>query len=556
LVIAVVDRLLQAYFYFYISLFLTDYSFLGTGFKMSNISGFTGGLLIFFLARYLLGRDTFSHTPVLRQLRKIYSLEDKKLIFSATAALFILFSVLSITRHLSFSSGSYDLGIFDQAVWNTLKGDIMFSSIKMNMNLLGDHFEPALFLFVPLYAIWPSPIVLLVGQSLLLALSLIPFYLICKEKISSRFLIFSLIIAYMFSKPLRGVALSDFHLEAFVVPILFWLYYFILKKKDFLLWVFVVLLVSCKEDAAFLVSALGLFVFFSLKRRRLGLTLFIFGIASWIFLTKVFIPYFNFAHKYPYMDRLPFGLTYADNLNAVLRKPGILLETLGRGEKIEYIIQMLGPLGFISLLSPSHYILLAVPLLKNIFPLDIAYQGYWGVGSHYTAMVIPFVFISATAGAAFLMKKLRLKHAGVWIGIFITACTLFFFGKTDGNKLAKFMQGMKRYKSREVIGYLNMVPKDATVATNFNLVPHMSERKYIYEWNPDNPKTWLQEYILLSEHLMEYVYPGGKAQRIHFDTELFKRHGFKQVFVSDDGSFYVFKNKHYDKKLVEQISPN
>lgn len=82
-----------------------------------------------------------------------------------------MYSALAIRRHLTFHSAGWDLGIFEQAVRNyaafrppivILKGE--------GYNLLGDHFHPILVTLAPLYRLFPSPITLLVAQSVLLAL--------------------------------------------------------------------------------------------------------------------------------------------------------------------------------------------------------------------------------------------------------------------------------------------------------------------------------------------------------------------------------------------------
>jgi hypothetical protein len=56
-----------------------------------------------------------------------------------------------------------DLAILDQALWGASHGHGLFSSV-LQEHLLGDHFEPGILLFVPLYRIVPTAAWLLVGQ--------------------------------------------------------------------------------------------------------------------------------------------------------------------------------------------------------------------------------------------------------------------------------------------------------------------------------------------------------------------------------------------------------
>src|SRR5215510_10037497 len=82
---------------------------------------------------------------------------------------FLVLAVSAGARHLGGHSGFYDLGVMDNIVWQTVHGRLFFYP-QYGMSYFGDHFAVILFLFVPLYAIWAHPLVLLGGQALALAL--------------------------------------------------------------------------------------------------------------------------------------------------------------------------------------------------------------------------------------------------------------------------------------------------------------------------------------------------------------------------------------------------
>ncbi|MDD5165809.1 MAG: DUF2079 domain-containing protein [Candidatus Omnitrophica bacterium] len=486
-------------------------------------------------------------------LRNISRLSDKTLLFTSILILFITLSVLSIARHLSFSSGSSDLGIFDQAIWNTAQGNILFSSLKGNINLLGDHFEPVLLVIAPLYKIWPSVSVLLILQSFLLAFAILPLYLIANKILKARFLIFAFIISYILSEPMRGVGLSDFHPECFIIPLLFWVYYFLLEKKNLWLFFIVSLLLLCKEDVSFLIIAFGIFTLFFQKRFKTGSALCAIGIAAWVLETKFIIPYFNPSGTYPYMDRFPFGLTYVENLKVVSENPLLLVNLFFQKTKIIYCLKLLGPVVFLPLLSPAHYILIAIPLFKNLLPVNVNFSGFYDITSHYTAGIIPFIYIGAIYGAGWLAKKLHLRKASLFIGGFVLLSSLFFYGKTDGHQLAKFIKGIKNNHSIEKLSYFQLVPGEASVATNFNLVPHLSHRKYIFEWSPYSQASKISEYLVIDMNLLGYLSPSDTANIALYFAEI-KNIGYRKVFSTLDDKFLIFHNPGIDKTLVERIS--
>jgi uncharacterized membrane protein len=557
----ILDILLTLYLYFYLGLFITDYSFILSvlykkfKFPLTAISNVTGPTIIFIFLLFLrwsLGRKSFSNSQFIRKIKKI-DLDDKVLILLTFIVIFLILAILSIVRHFSLSSGASDLGIFDQAIWNTAQGDILFSSLKGNINLLGDHFEPILLLIGPLYKLWPNVIVLFILQSLLLASAIFPLYLIAKERLKERFLIFVFIISFILSKPLRGVGLSDFHPESFILPLLFWAYYFLVKRRNIPLFISIFFLLLCKEDVTFLVASLGIFALILQKRARLGISLFILGISLWFIETKIIIPHFNLPGNFMYMNRLPFGLTYMDNIKTIINKPTLLGNLFLNKAKVEYIIKLFGPVGFLSFLSPPHYILVAVPLLRNLMPVNPNFSGWYKVTSHYTASVVPFIYIAAIYGAGRLIDKIHHKKTSLFISLIIIFSSLMFYGKTDAYKFSRFLNTMTASHTLDKLSYLRLVPRNASVATNFNLVPHMSHRKYIFEWNPQAKTSSIVEYIVIDKSLLGYLSRDDVNKIEPYFNNIIKL-GYKQIFSSPDKTFLIFHNPNIDKSLVEKVS--
>ena len=558
LIIKILDSLLILYFFFYLGLFITDYSFIPLILRLpvnriSNIIWPTILFMFLLLLRWAIDKKGFPESALIRKIKKIGNLSDKMLLSFGVIAVFIIFTALGVARHLSLSSGTWDLGVFDQAIWNTAQGDILFSSIKNNINLLGDHFEPILLFIAPLYKFWPSAYVLVILQSLLLASAIIPLYLIARYRLKERLVIFAFVISYILSRPLRGVGLSDFHPECFILPLLFWAYYFLITRKNALLFLALIFLLLCKEDTAFLISGLSIFVFFFQKRIKLGLSLFILGIVMWVLITKIIIPHFNPLHQYDYMNRLPFGSTYKDNIKAIINNPLLLSRLILDKKKIEYCIKLFAPLGFLSLLSPAHYILIAIPLFKNLLPVNSS--GFYNITSHYTAGVIPFAYISAIYGAGWVIYKIQFKKTSLLLVFFIIFSSLLFYGKTDGHKFARFLNTIRNNRTLEKLSYLNRIPKDASVSTNFNLVPHLSHRKYVFEWAPQSRTSYIAEYIVLDLTLLEYLcVPKGDMATVleSYFSDIAKR-GYQRVFSSPDKTFLIFHNPDTDKSLVEKV---
>jgi uncharacterized membrane protein len=250
------------------------------------------------------------------------------------------------------------------------------------------------------------------------------------------------------------------------------------------------------------------------------------------------------------MNRLPFGLSYADNLKAIFENPSLLPRLLFQKEKLLYCLKLFGSVGFLPLLSPVYYILIATPLLKNL----LGVQGNFNdITAHYTAGIIPFLYISSIYGVGWITDRVRSRKSILFISSLITLSSLFFYGKTDGHKLSRFIGSIKSNNSFQKITYLRLVPQNASVSTNFNLVPHLSHRKYIFQWNPRFQITYVAEYLVIDMSLLEYLSKKDISQ-IGLFFEDIKKKEYKELFCSPDNKFFIFHNPNIDKTLTEKAA--
>src|SRR6476661_2020762 len=56
----------------------------------------------------------------------------------------------TLGRHAAYQSNAYDLGFFNQIIWNTSQGRF-FETSFVKYNFLGQHFDPVLLVFAALY---------------------------------------------------------------------------------------------------------------------------------------------------------------------------------------------------------------------------------------------------------------------------------------------------------------------------------------------------------------------------------------------------------------------
>ena len=69
-------------------------------------------------------------------------------------AAWAVFSWALLARHRAGYSAAYDLGFFDQIVWNTAHGR-WFATSFLKYNFAGEHMEPVLLLYAAVYRFVP-----------------------------------------------------------------------------------------------------------------------------------------------------------------------------------------------------------------------------------------------------------------------------------------------------------------------------------------------------------------------------------------------------------------
>lgn len=562
LAVNIFDFFINFYFFFFITLFITDYSFILSPLNkrfsylpndISNISVQTIVLAFLLLIRWFINKNSFQEISFIRVLKRAARLSDSKILIAIFITFLTIFLAIGIARHWAFSSAGYDLGVYDHSIWNTTKGDILFSSLDGNISHLGAHFEPVLILIAPLYLIWPNAIVLIILQALALGLAIFPLYLIAKNKLGSRLLVFAFIFAYCLSRSVRGVGLLDFHPDSFLVPLIFFCYYCLITKRTTWALVSIFLMLLCKEDVTIIVAGLGIFVWFFQKRYKFASLLLLISVLGWLIETNLIIPHFANTKNYSCLSWLPFGQTYAQNINAVINKPSLLKDLFFGPGKINFYVKLFGPLGFISFLSPQHFVLFLLPLLEHILG-SIGHPGMQTISSHYPAHTMPFIFIAAISGASllieFLLKKPKWenkrRNLNIVVSIYIILFSLLFFGKSDGHKFAKFIKGVEELRAKEIILSLRVIPADASVFAVNRLIPSLSHRKYIYIWKGLKNFRYNTEYVVLHRDLLDKE--SGQVSNILY---VLNQQGYKNILAEKDGPLYILFNEKFDRSQLE-----
>jgi uncharacterized membrane protein len=324
---------------------------------------------------------------------------------------FAAYLIISLSKYFQLAPGSWDLGIYTEYVKQIAHLHAPVVPIRgPGFNLLGDHFQPIVGLLAPFFRLVPSPVTLLVAQALLTAVSVLP---VCQaaRALLGRRVSWAVGAAYAFSWGLQQMIAFDFHEIAFAIPLLAFSLAALARRRLVPAVAWALPLVFVKEDQGFTVAAIGLVMGGTAAVARLraargrdtagveparwawaAALLAVWGLGWSVFEIAVIIPHFNAAHQYPYWDK---GGVIGPHSHPALSAVAHQLAVSGH-EKLWTTYLVLLPTAFLALRSPL--VLIAAPSLLLRFLSTNDY--YWGTGWHYSATLMPIVFLAAVDGMA------------------------------------------------------------------------------------------------------------------------------------------------------------
>lgn len=394
----------------------------------------------------------------------------------------LYFTTASFLRYTNFFTGRFDLGNMDQTVWNTLHGRIFQLTDPNGTNImsrLGTHADFLLALLSPFYLAWPDPRMLLLIQTLTLAIGAIFVYLIAKKVLNNKTLSLIIALSFLLNPSIQNSNLYDFHAVTLATTFFLGAWYFLGRKKY--IWTFVMLVFAglTKEEAWIVVGFFGIYISIFQNRRVLGLLTTVFSFGLFYLLVWKFIPLARGGQHFALSYYSDFGNTPTTVIKNIFLSPKIILKIIFEKSRIIYIYNLLFPVGFISLLAPQ-FLLFALPdlginILSNNGQLrEIFYQ--------YTAIISPFLFIALIHGLSRAKKIFpKLDTFFYWYLIIFTFLGTYYLGPLPGTVHQNVDMFVKQQAdNHEIEAFLRGIPRNLSVAATNNIGSHLSHRQLIY----------------------------------------------------------------------------
>lgn len=452
-------------------------------------------------------------------------------IFLFAVAIYSLFFLsIVILRYSSHHIGFFDFGIYDFRIWQIHDISWIEWHEKLKSAVMG-YFQPILVVYSILYDFGIDPVILNILQAVTVLSGIIPLYLIAKNKIRSHLLILSVLLIYLLYPATQFNIAVDFHPDHLIIPILFWCYYLIEKEKYY--WTIPLVLIgyTLKEPLILAIAFMGLYIGGVKRKYVFGFVVFFISLVVFYIVTFAITP--------------GEAIARSNSFGYIFEPEGLFpfLQEVLRFEKWRFPFFLLFPLLFLPLLKFKVF-LPALPLLIiHIISTNIHHQN---VASHYTAGIIPPVFVALISAISYLYDRFKERITiGIlsWIVILLLAfnvahspspLAVAFWNKAWSYGKWHYSMYIKSEHERLLEDVINLIPDDpqVKVVTHSEIYHKKLAHRYFYRPFPEG---WQEaDYIILDNTRGPYLSDGrdevGYQQKLQ---ELKDNPEFKVIFNKD-----------------------
>ncbi len=422
---------------------------------------------------------------------------------------FIIFTLVNIYRfNNSCFFNPQDFAIYNQTFWNTIQGRL-FENSTYGSNF-ACHNSPFYFLLVPFYFLFPHPLTLSILKTLLLSLSVIPFYLILKDIFKENISCLFLGLSFLFFPFLVSQNFTPPHEISFLPFFLLFTYYFFRKNKFLPFLIFLILSLSIKENVSLIAIMFGLYSLFCKRTLRWVLSPILLG-TIWGILSLFIILHFqkiyqanpNSAWFFVVLKKRYLPQQGKPFLSSILR--GLSYSNLAQPYFFNLVLHLLRPLGIIlPFLSPVS--ILGVPglLLNSLSDRP----GNFSVFMHYNIITSCFLLIGASEGIKKLTKFRLMKKLNFREEILKVLISIFIFSSIIIHTSSWLTSGILSCKHNKkyietVKEALALIPKEASVSVPSDLAVWISARKKYSLLKERRPEDY--DYILTNTEKLEWL---------------------------------------------------
>ncbi|UCH33648.1 MAG: DUF2079 domain-containing protein, partial [Armatimonadota bacterium] len=330
----------------------------------------------------------------------------------AAGAIGVLSLVVAL-RQLLFGEHISDVYLFQQGLWTTLHGGGLFHVSDEGGSHFGTHWSPILFALLPLYAVWPSAVPLLILQSAAMAAAAFPVHAILRRTWPEGEAL-ALAAGLLLLPAMLGSTLWQFHEVAFGVAAFLAALMYFERGRPLRFALFAALALLVKES---FVVPVALFSLYAAARRRgwRWVVLPAVGAAAYGAVTiGLIMPHFRteesgrpFRYLYGYLGQTP-----TEAARYLASHPGRAVRLLTRGRNRIYLEEISKPYGYVVPLGASPVIFGAPDALAVI----LAQPSPWPMRdptAHYSMLIAAALLVAFGSSVSSLKRRLGISGSAL-----------------------------------------------------------------------------------------------------------------------------------------------
>ena len=432
------------------------------------------------------------HNSPIKQYLERYRKLLTYVILSLATLYVVYLSVVFVYKVKTFDGSTFDIGLFSQ-MFHRMSTDLSAITTLERDRVLSHfavHISPIFYLMLPFYKFFPHVETLEVLQIWVVFSAVIPLRLLLSKLNLSKLANILTVLWFVLLPVLTTAGGYHLHENCFLVPLIFWVFYFIVNEKKWGILVSTILLLLVKEDAFIYVISIGMYF---LSQKRFNLTS---KTKQWLILTEFLLPLLYFTLALLILSTFGEGgmvsrfdaflLKDENGILAVFKNlvlhPSFAISHLFMAKKLGYLFLMLAPMCFLPLLQRnwSTYFL-ALPLVViNLLP-DWPYQ--YDIGFQYSYGSGALLFIMALLA----LEDLKLhKHINekmvisfIFVGMIFSGTILHRLTQSWSFNIGYYQQNKEKF---EAIKYgLEILPEDASIVAEGGYTPALRKHQALYD---------------------------------------------------------------------------
>ena len=456
--------------------------------------------------------------------------------------IFYFCAVYQIEKYFGLALNTFDLGYFQNLLFNSINGDYFFTSLyhwnelpNANFNSIGDHLFLLLPLFLPICFFSINPLILNFVHIFLMLTAIYLVFEIAYAIFKDYKIAFLITALSLFNNYFLYIIAGEFHFVYYFIIIFLSAMFFLIKKKYKLSYILFAMMMLIKETMLPAVFLIFIVLFLKTSRK-------IFLFFSLISLIYFFIGVFYIMPKFrndaetlkpEYTRRYSDLIENPDNnlILEILQNPQKLLKKILSSENLKYYSEQYKKFLFLPIFSIINYCAVPTILINALSSSEFQKNAVY----HYDAEVL-VILITAFIFIIYKFQIIVKSKKIVWLILLpLIIINIYFSLQNNPWTAPKYHFATKKKLSPRYFQEIKKIPESAAVAVDERSGVYFAYKKKIeyldYSKNAD-----------ISADYIVFYYENNKTPNYYeYYYKILTSSKYKIYYQSND--FYILQKK-------------